>query len=633
MHNFPSQYQQNNGVFSPVIDDQVNPIAFDYSDGEEFEHSIKEIIASASDKSLFSAELRQAIWDWRSSCHLSPVRANILRPLEAICRGRVLELGSGCGIITRYLGELGSDVVALEASPFRAGVTRLRTEDLQNVKVVCDRIEDFDSEEKFDVVTMIGVLQYARIFSNCGEKAELRFIENAARQLDTDGVLVIAIQNKLSLKSLSGYPEPNVGQPYFGIENRYGEETIIRFGLDEIKSILSSAGLTHHAVLFPFPDYHMPVTILNEKAIKFAGPFSAESLLTASVAKDRARPEWSSPQFSLECGWNTVHSCGATAYLSNAFLIIAGKTDKSVTFHREMKEYAWHYSSDRHPAFATQKRFISEGKDVVVTRSPLYAKQAPSVPITQNMFDGPYVKGTLWWEFLVVIVNRPGWTVADVAMWVKPWLDAIHPNNGQGLCNLDELLSGKFFDYTPFNCVKAIDGSLHFIDHEWETHSSLEFSYLVLRGLFGSLHGLSSCAQPTKGTPRLIVDLIKSVLGVLNLNVTNEHIDQYVLKEASIQSWVTGGEASEPDLKLRDYIFSITLDYRVSDAELKSNLANTVARLQSVEDEFKTTLENTDVRLKIAEAELVSMKLSASWRITALGRYLRKLSNRFRSKF
>ena len=624
MHNFPSQYELNDGVFSPLPDGKVDSILFDYSDGEEFEQTIKEIIASAIDKSLFSAELRQAIWDWRSSCHLSPVRANILRPLESICRGRVLELGSGCGIITRYLGELGGDVVALEASPFRASVTKLRTDDLENVKVVCERIEEFNSEEKFDVVTMIGVLQYARIFSNCKEKAELRFIENAARQLAKDGVLVIAIQNKLSLKSLSGYPESNVGQPYFGIENRYGSETIIRFGLDEIKDILSSAGLTHQAVLLPFPDYHMPVSILNESAVKPNSLFRVEPLISASAVRDRARPDWVPPEFSLERAWDATQSSGATAYLSNAFLVIAGKTEQALSFHREMKEYAWHYSVDRHPAFAIQKRFVATGNDVQISCSLVQTTVKPDVALTHHVTNEEYIDGRLWWELLVELINTPGWSVADLVAWTEPWLAALQQQLEQKTYNFDDLLPGTLFDYTPFNCVQTLDGSLKFIDREWEIHSSLTFSHIILRGLFGSLVGISSCAIPTLGTPTRVIELIENMLEAIGITLTNEHVDQFITKEARIQNWINKGVDGQLDTNWAEYIKSATLSCRVSSQRLESTIV-------AMEQNLASTIVAFEQKLKTSQDNIELLNKSFSWRITAPLRRFRRLWSRLSS--
>jgi SAM-dependent methyltransferase len=423
MHNLPTDYKEYEGMLFPKTDGSIPE--FTYTDGAEFEQQIEHIIARAQDRSLFSRELVGAIWDWRSACHLSPVRANILRPLESLCRGRVLELGSGCGIITRYLGELGGDVVALEASAHRASITRQRTADLNNVTVVCDRIEDFNAEQKFDVVTMIGVLQYARIFSRCGDRAELDFLKNAARQLNEEGVLVIAIQNKLGLKYFSGFPEPNVDVPYYGLENQYGPETIIRFGLNQLKNILGSVGLSAQEVLFPLPDYHMPVSLLSSKALDPKGRFAGSPMLIGTVGRDRARPDWIIPSFSLEQVWESVHENGLAEDLANSFLIVAGKTNKSVAPLRESPDLAWHYSVERHPAFATAKRFFLEGGEVRVARKRITQEPLPALPVSHSVDDGPYLHGKLWWLGLAKVLNTSGWSVTDVCEWARPWMDAL----------------------------------------------------------------------------------------------------------------------------------------------------------------------------------------------------------------
>ena len=137
-----------------------------YSDGDEFEERLANIIGQATDLSVFSIELRQKCTDWASLYHLSSSRANILRPMESILQGAdVLEVGAGCGAITRYLGESGANVIALEGSLRRAAIARSRTRDLDNVDVVADRFSEFSCKQKFDVVTLIGVLEYANLFT------------------------------------------------------------------------------------------------------------------------------------------------------------------------------------------------------------------------------------------------------------------------------------------------------------------------------------------------------------------------------------------------------------------------------------------------------------------------------------
>lgn len=569
-----SKYKEYQGVFFPASDKNVPE--FKYTDGEDFELEIEKIISNAQDRSLFSSELVNAIWDWRSACHLSPVRANILRPLEDLCRGRVLELGSGCGIITRYLGELGGEVVALEASSHRASITRQRTADLENVTVVCDRIEDFDSAEKFDVVTMIGVLQYSRIFSHCGSRAELQLLKNAARQLKDDGVLVIAIQNKLGLKYFSGFPEPNVDVPFYGIEGQYGPETIIRFGLNELKDILGSVGLTANEVLFPLPDYHMPVSVLSSKGLDPKGPFTALPLLIGTVGRDRARPDWIPPAFSLEQVWSSVHENGLAEDLANSFLIVAGKNPSYIASLSESQDLAWHYSVERHPAYATAKKFFMQDGQVHTHRKHINRQSFPNVPVSQLVDDGPYIQGKLWWLNLVKLLNTPGWSVDDVCAWAMPWLDELCKEAGLGLSaslSLDKLLPGEFFDWTPLNCIENTSGKLEFFDKEWKIESELTLSYILLRGIFGSLASIASCAEPKAGTPIIIMDLIKSSMRMQSIGITDEHIEKYIAQESSIQHWINKGRADRIDDKWPAYVKSAKLKIRTNERNLTALLS------------------------------------------------------------
>lgn len=136
-----------------------------YSDGDEVEQRLAKVIADAADLSVLSDELKQHIIDWPSHYHLSSSRANILRPFAHHLAGaEVLEIGAGCGAITRYLGEIGAHVLALEGSKRRAAIARARTRDLPQIQVLAESFDGFQSDARFDVITLIGVLEYANLF-------------------------------------------------------------------------------------------------------------------------------------------------------------------------------------------------------------------------------------------------------------------------------------------------------------------------------------------------------------------------------------------------------------------------------------------------------------------------------------
>jgi O-antigen biosynthesis protein len=185
--NFPKDYKlAPDGVY--VAKRRTGATSLDYTDGIEAEEKLYSIITGAKDKSVLSSELRIFAEDFISSYHLSPKRANLLRPLSGLLRGRVLEAGAGCGAVTRFLGENGAELVALEGSRIRARIARARTQDQPNVSVVCGRIEAFSAEEPFDAIVVIGCLEYARRYIK-GDSPELLFLTGLRRLLKPTGVL------------------------------------------------------------------------------------------------------------------------------------------------------------------------------------------------------------------------------------------------------------------------------------------------------------------------------------------------------------------------------------------------------------------------------------------------------------
>ena len=138
----------------------------DYSDGVETERSLETILKNAADLTWRSADFSKDFEDWALNYHLSPARANILRGLGLKPGGRVLEVGAGCGVITRFLGDSGFEIDAIEGSQSRAALAALRCSGLTNVSIVrADFNEVTLPNEGYDVVLFIGVLEYARRFS------------------------------------------------------------------------------------------------------------------------------------------------------------------------------------------------------------------------------------------------------------------------------------------------------------------------------------------------------------------------------------------------------------------------------------------------------------------------------------
>lgn len=80
---------------------------FNYSDGDSVENFILEVLDKVSDKGYSSDELEQYIKDWPTIYHFNKSRSNLIRFLEKYISldAKILEIGSGCGALTRYFGE------------------------------------------------------------------------------------------------------------------------------------------------------------------------------------------------------------------------------------------------------------------------------------------------------------------------------------------------------------------------------------------------------------------------------------------------------------------------------------------------------------------------------------------------
>src|SRR5690606_2397858 len=77
------------------------PVSWGYSDGDQVEQALLRAVEACQDRSVLSPELARQVHDWPTLYYFSPRRANLLRPFASLLRGRVLEVGAGCGAVSR----------------------------------------------------------------------------------------------------------------------------------------------------------------------------------------------------------------------------------------------------------------------------------------------------------------------------------------------------------------------------------------------------------------------------------------------------------------------------------------------------------------------------------------------------
>ena len=341
----PTLYSSNDllnrkGVWYPANDGLVD---FDYSDGDDEERAIEEIILAAQDRSSGSKELSGPYNSWALQYHLSPDRANLLRPLQLGNRQRILEVGCGCGAITRYLGEQGFQVDAVEGSARRAKIASLRCSDLDSVRVICADASTLSlPPDSYDAVVFVGVLEYSGVYAPDGVSTEQqirRTLTGAVRTLRPNGVVVIAIENRLGLKYLAGAPEDHLGRSWIGIADypassgpQRGNEqqgnhsrSMIRT-LDQARwrRLLGETKLTS-TFFYPLPDYKLPMACLSES---FAATSACSQLVWRYSSVSRAG-FWE-PVLPTRLSQAGIAFGGAFGTFSDSFAIVASPCDQAI---------------------------------------------------------------------------------------------------------------------------------------------------------------------------------------------------------------------------------------------------------------------------------------------------------------
>ena len=571
-----------------------------YSDGDEVEQRIGRAIREVADVSVLSTELRQYCIDWPSVYHLSGTRANLMRPFEPMLRGAdVLEIGAGCGAITRFLGESGAQVLALEGSPRRAAIARSRTRDLDNVTVLSEKFDQFKSVHQFDVITLIGVLEYANMFTG-GDNPTLTMLSRVRTLLKPGGQLIVAIENQLGLKYFAGAPEDHLGRPMIGIEGRYRDDQPHTFGRQVLTDLLKQAGFAAAEFLAPFPDYKLPVSIVTEPG--FADPqFDAAALAWQSALRDPQLP--AECNFSLELAFPQLIANGLGMDVANSFLIAASPTPRASVAGDTL---AFHYSVDRIPAYCKETRFVhaADGQVQVLYRRLGGADAVASSP-SEVRFVVPaqdeYATGKVFTLRFIDIISQEGWSFAQIAKFLQDYL-GILAQVGAYTAEVPLLVQtkvpGRFFDVIPQNIVIASDGQPKLIDKEWQLEFPIEIGHLLFRSLLALIKSVSRFARPSPQIDMSRRQFIDGVLAAAGLALDETDYVRYNALEAGIQQTITG----RPAALFMDWGMDKLLPMRTP-SDMAAERAEEVIHLRWAIGQRDATISERDVSL--ADSDLI----------------------------
>ena len=264
---------------------------FVYTDGVATEEQMLAIAKNHPDKEAADFIAHDSHYTVNNT--FSPVRHNLLNWYPFKANADILEVGAGMGALTGLLCDVGSSVTAVEHNAARADIIRARFPQRKNLTIISADITTWQTQNRYDYIVVVGVLEYAAIFSGGkGNDPHITFLEKLRRFLKPDGVVLLAIENRFGLKYWLGAAEDHLQEPFVGIRGYEEGGTAKTFSRAELDELFQLSGFAARRFYYVLPDYKFPTAIFTDSqlptgqdAMNIGYLYSAGSSL---VANERA---------------------------------------------------------------------------------------------------------------------------------------------------------------------------------------------------------------------------------------------------------------------------------------------------------------------------------------------------------
>jgi len=444
---------------------------------------------------------------------------------------------------------LGAEVVGVEGTLTRARAARVRCEGMQNVTVFAGDANVLPDLESFDLVLLIGVLEYSGAKGG-GLGTPGKLLATASKFLKSDGALILAIENQIGLKYLLSYPEDHLGIPWVGPEG-YREASGIRtWSRSGLKDLLSENGFSSQNWFYPYPDYKLPNFVASHDLYSTPlGKSALKSILRAPVVDYSA-----SSQLACDPVWasQTMIDADIAPDVSNSFLVLAARQENAQK-RFIAKGLGWIASGERLSQWRSRRLlFESDGK-LTVGLSPEMSteKSTSSAWLKHENYDNvPFVEGEVLEDEIIrgFVLNN----LESVKDNLNNYFQFLK-QNVVALSNSNEienpfviqdsigLLNGVMLDCIPKNLILDNQNTVHFIDKEWQTFGEVSLELVWYRGMTELALRIMATATPTPFGPLATLnDLVYSLSSMIGAPCSALITKQYLVAEVELQRIVTG---------------------------------------------------------------------------------------------
>jgi hypothetical protein len=506
----------------------------------------------------------------------------------------------------------------------------VRTLGHENVTVFAGDIAELPEQEPFDVVALIGVLEYSTAASG-GGRGPMALLEASRSLLRADGILVVAIENQVGLKYLLGYPEDHLGIPWVGLEG-YGDGDRPRtWSQAVLRQMFTEVGLTDQEWLYPYPDYKQPTFIARDRLFASdSGRQVLRQFLRNPVVDHAGSPD-------LVCdgqqAFNVMLDAGIGPETANSFLVVASAVcGRAGDFVGNAE--AWLSSGERLQRFRSQRVITmgDEGYRLSTTSGPTKDAPAQSHWLVNKGHAHQLIRiGECFDDRLIQAIRADdmdsliaGLTLFDSyleANRCERALGSTHPFISNDTKNT---LPGEFLDCTFKNLVLDAQDSLHFIDREWTVHGGIDEELIQVRAYTELALRIAVTGMRSRWNPLMTIgDLVQSIRRLVGDGWTADVILRYASAEDELQQLVSGQQpaASVEELlktKLTNFIPSfstLSLIRRVEGAD------ETLGHLRTLRDEHhELQLAHHELQLAHHELQLAHHELQLAHHDTELRR-------------
>lgn len=354
-----------------------------YSEGE-IEDKLLDIAQRCDENELYQLINTENKWEYLY--HFSEFRKNIVSWIPFQKKAKILEIGSGCGAITGALAQKGTHVDCVELSRKRSLINANRNKNYEGITIKVGNFERIEPylDQDYDVITLIGVWEYAGVYLTSSEPFG-DFLDLLKKHIKPNGKIIIAIENRFGLKYWAGCREDHTAAFFEGLEGYTKSNSAVTFGRNEMKQMFEKKGL-YSQFYYPYPDYKIPFQIFSDDFLPQSGMLSDNN---KNFDHDRM------VLFDEEKVYDSIIENGMFPFFSNSFLVILSLQDLEKT---EDKVIYSKYSNERIEKFQIRTDIIKEiqGKKLV-KKYPMHTKAEKHI---SNIYD-------LYIEFQSRYKNKP----------------------------------------------------------------------------------------------------------------------------------------------------------------------------------------------------------------------------------